>query len=66
MYALEQVVAEQGIFRNTVLQTAFETVDLVGALTDIAALSEEILVDIRDSPGVKIQAGIPGKDTSES
>ncbi len=65
MNALQQVVAEQGIFRDAVLQAALEAVDLVGSLTDIAAFSEEVLVDIRYSPGVKVKASIPRKDPGE-
>jgi hypothetical protein len=47
-------VTEQGIFGNATLKAVFEAVDLVGSLTNIATFSEEILIDIRNSPSVKV------------
>ena len=58
-------MAEEGIFRDAVLQAALKALDLVGSLTDIAAFSKEVLVNIRYSPGVKVKAGIPGKYPGE-
>ena len=53
---LEQVMAEDRVFRHPALQRGFEGVDVVDALAGEIALAEQILIDVGDRAGVRIDA----------
>ena len=58
---LEEIVAEQRVFRHPSLERSLEGVDVVDPLAGVRALGEEILVDVRDRGGIGIDAGGTGK-----
>src|SRR5580765_1110309 len=47
------------IFRDFIIQASAEVIDIVNPLADKVALSEKILVDIRDRAAVQIDDRIP-------
>ena len=63
--ALEEIVAQQMIFRDASGQGAVEGVHIVDAFAHVDALTEEILVDVGDGQRVKIDARVAGKDAAE-
>ena len=58
---LEEVVAEQRVFRHSPLERALERVDVVDALAGVRAFAEEVLIHVRDGGGVGIDAGRAGE-----
>ena len=63
--ALEQVVAEQRVLGHAVGQRRLERVDVVDPLAGEAALAEQVLVDVGDGDGVRVDAGRAGEDPLE-
>ena len=63
--AFEQIVAEQRVLRHAPGQRGFEGVDVVDALADVAALVEQVLIDVGDGRGVGIDADVPGEHPRE-
>ena len=61
----EEVVAEQRVVRHAPGERPFEGVDVVDALADVAALVEEILIDVGDGGRVRIDADVARKDPRE-
>ena len=55
---LDQVVAEDAVFRKAAIQRALERVDRVNALADERALAEHVLIDVRNHLRVRVDAGI--------
>ena len=62
---LEEVVAEQRVVRHAPGERSLEGVDVVDALADVAALVEEILVDVGDGGRVRVDADVAGKNPRE-
>ena len=56
-HALEQVVAEHRVLGHPVDHRRAERVDVVDPLAGEAALAEQVLVDVRDGGGVRVDAG---------
>src|SRR6185312_15421587 len=56
MLALNQIVAEQRIFRETPFKRPMERAQIVDALARIAAASVQVLISVRHRPGVRIEA----------
>jgi hypothetical protein len=54
--ALEQVMTQQRVLGDTVAEHLFERIDVVQALAGEDRLPEEVLVDVRDRPGIRIEA----------
>ena len=59
--ALEEIVAEQRVVRNPAVERRLEGVDVVDALAGIGALAEQVLIDVGDGGGVRIDAAGPEK-----
>src|SRR5512146_2320076 len=55
---LEQVVAQDAVFRQTLPQRELERVDVVDALADERAFTEDVLVDVRYGARVRVDAGV--------
>ena len=53
---LEQIVAEQGVFRHAALQGRLEGVDIIDALAGIRAFAKQVLIDVRHRRRVGIDA----------
>ncbi len=58
--SLEQVVREQRVFGHAALERRRERVDVVQALAGEDAFLEQILIDVGDGGGVRVDAGVPG------
>ena len=54
--ALEQVVAEDAIRRQTIAEAVLERLDVVDALADEGAFAEEVLIDVRHRPRIRVDA----------
>ena len=65
VHALEQVVAEQRVGRNAPVERGAEGVDVVDALANVAAFVEEVLIDVGDRGGIRIEADVAGEDLRE-
>ena len=63
--ALEQVVAEQRVLGHAAGERRLERVDVVDALADVAALVEEVLIDVGHGGRVRIEADVAGEDLRE-
>ena len=50
-------MAENTVIRESTIQGTFECIDLINALADEGALVKQILIDIRDSLRIGINAG---------
>ena len=61
--ALQKVVAEQSIFWNPPRERGFEEVHIVNAFAAIRALTEKILIEVRNRAGVRVDAPRVGEDT---
>jgi len=57
----EQIVAEQGVLGNAACQTATKGGTVHDPFSDVAPLPEEVLVQIGNRLGVKVQATVAGK-----
>ena len=55
--ALEQVMAEHRVLGHTASQRCLEGVDVVDALARVTSLAEQVLVDVRNGRGVRIDPG---------
>ena len=56
---------EQRVLRHASFERGHERVDVVEALAGEDALVEEILVDVRDGGGVRVDAGMAGVSPGE-
>ena len=63
--ALEQIVAEQGRVRHAVGERGLEGIDVVDALAGIGAFAEQILVNVGDGGGIRVDAVHAGEDALE-
>jgi hypothetical protein len=63
--ALEQVVAQERIFRDAILEGALECLHVVNALPDVAAFTEQILIHIGNRCGVRVESHVPRKHLGE-
>ena len=54
MDALEQVMAEQPVFRDAVFQTLLKSIDIIDTFPDIVAFTKEILINVRDRACVQV------------
>ena len=62
---LEEIVAEQRVVRHAPGERPLERVDVVDALADVAALVEEILIDVGHRGRVRIDADVAREDPRE-
>ena len=46
-YPFQQVVAQNGVFRNSVRKRGLEGIDLINTLAAIGAFLKQILIDVR-------------------
>ena len=63
--ALEQIVAEQRGVRNPAGERGLEGIDIVDALAGIGAFAEQILIDVGDGGGIRVDAADAGEDALE-
>ena len=63
--AFEEIVAEERVLRYASGERGFERIDVVDALPDVAALVEEILIDVGHRRRVRIDADMAGEDLRE-
>src|SRR5688572_29063776 len=63
---LKKVVAEKGILGHAIGQRRFEGVHIVKALARVDACAKKILVNVGGCGGVRIDAGVAGKNTGET
>ena len=63
--AFEQVMAEDGVFRDTVLQRRLEGVDVVKPLAGESAFSQQILIGIGHGEDIRVDAAIDREDALE-
>lgn len=54
--ALQQIVAEDGVFGDTLVQHSLKRVDVVNAFADIGAFVEQVLIDVGNRERVRIKA----------
>ena len=57
--ALNQVVAEQRIFRKTVLQRLPHHIHIVNAFTREDAFAKQVLIDVGNGARINIKPGLP-------
>src|SRR5690606_20815999 len=65
MKPLEEIVAEQRIFRGSYLQAALECRNIINALADVDTLIKQVLIDIRYRQGIQVQTALTGKYARE-
>ncbi len=56
--AFEQIVTEDAIIGKPMVQRLLEGIDLVDALADERAFTEQILIDVGDAAGIRVEAGL--------
>ena len=61
MARLQQVVAQDGVFRKAPLHGPLEGIHIIDPLADERTFPENILIHIRNLPRVRINSGVPGK-----
>ncbi len=61
----EQVVRQQGVFRRAALERRDKRIDIVKAFARKNAFFEQILIDVGDGRGVRIDTGMAGVRSSE-
>ncbi len=61
MTAFQEIMAEHRVVRKPALDRLGEGVDIVDPLADERALAEEVLVHVRDRPGVRIDTRLTRK-----
>ena len=59
---LEEVMAQQRVLRNPPGQGGLEGIHVIDALACVGALSEQVLVDIRDGGRIRVDPRRPGED----
>jgi len=64
-YALQQIVAEHGIFRNLTRERGLQNVDVVDSLADKGPLFEQVLIDVGNREGIGVQPVGAGKNALE-
>ena len=52
----QQVMAEDGVFRDPLFKGALEEIDIIDALADEGAFLEQVLIDIGHGEGIGIEA----------
>ena len=62
-HALEKIVAEEGGVRRTIRERSLESVDVVDAFSGIGSFPEQILIDVGDCRGVRIDAAHAREDS---
>jgi hypothetical protein len=62
---LEQVVAQQGVLRNAIAERRLECFNVIEAFTRINSFSEQILINVRNGGGVRIDARTSRERKSE-
>jgi hypothetical protein len=60
--ALEEIVAKEGILGNAAGESCLEGIDVVDAFAGVGALTEEVLVDVRDGRRIGIDTAGAGED----
>ena len=60
-YALQEVVTENGAFRDTACESGLEGIHVVNTLAAIGALLEQVLIDVGDGRCVGVDAGRTGE-----
>ena len=65
VYAFEEVMAEEGVLRDSSPQAALEGSDVIDAFPSVNAYTEKVLVHVRDRMGVEIQTSIRFEDVRE-
>ena len=55
--AFEEVVAEEGVFRNSAVQCSLEGVDLVYPFARVGTLAEQVLVEVADRGRIGVDPG---------
>ena len=63
--AFQQVVRQDGVFRQPAFQRALEGIDVIDALAGEAALAREVLVKVRDSEDVRVKSPVGREDALE-
>ena len=63
--ALEQIVAEQRIFRDAAFHAAREGLDLVNALAHEDAGAEQVLIDVRHGARIDVDGRVAAKEAAE-
>src|SRR5580698_3078751 len=61
-HALEKIVAEEGRVRRTIRERSLESVDVVDAFSGIGSFPEQILINVGDRRGVRIDAAHARED----
>ena len=64
-HALEKIVAEKGGVWRAVRERSLESVDVVDAFSGIGSFAEQILIDVGDCRGVRIDAAYAREDSLE-
>ena len=54
-HAFEQIVAQDGVFGNLLQQCAFKGIDVVDALADKRTFLEQVLIDVGNRKGIRVQ-----------
>ena len=62
---LEEIVAEERLFRHAIRERVVKRVDVVDALADVAAFVEQVLIHVGDRRGVRIDADVAGEHLRE-
>ena len=62
MNPFKQIVAEQSILAHLACQAALESRDIINPFANVTAFAKQILINVRDSKGVQVKPGVPGKD----
>ena len=60
--AFEQVVAENAVFRKAHVHGAFERIHVIDALAHERTFAEQILIDVRDGPRVRVYARLTAEN----
>ena len=65
MDAFEKVVAREGVLWHAAVEAAAKRLDVIGALADIDAGPEQVLIHIGDGAAIDVDGGIAGEPSSE-
>ncbi|TMP96540.1 MAG: hypothetical protein E6L09_14915 [Verrucomicrobia bacterium] len=63
--SLEQIVTEKRAFGNSLGECCLEHVYVINAFSAVRAFAEQILIDVRNGKGVRVQAAGTGKHALE-
>src|SRR5271170_7556576 len=61
----EQIVAQQGVLFDLAGQRGFKCIEIVDSLPGVRALVKQVLINVGNSRGVRIDSTGPGKNSLE-